>query len=317
MGNSCYRWQLPKLGGDTLQLKILLLGKNGQVGTELQRSLSPLGKLVALDRSEANLEDLPELTKTLTRHAPDIIANAAAYTAVDKAEEDQARAYKINAEAVAALAAYAKNTGALLIHYSTDYVFDGDKQGAYVETDATNPLSVYGQSKLLGEQAILDSQCNAMVFRTSWVFSAHGNNFVKTILRLAAEREKLRIVADQFGAPTSAGFIADVTALAITDYRSGILENGIYHLTAAGETSWHGLAEQVVKQALANGARLLLKAENIEAIPTEAYPLPAKRPKNSRLDSSLLADELDLTLPNWKIDVNRIVNQLTQQGTNP
>jgi dTDP-4-dehydrorhamnose reductase len=293
-------------------LKILLLGKNGQVGKELQRSLSALGKLVALDRNDANLEDLPRLAETLRRHSPDIIVNAAAYTAVDKAEEDRAAAFKTNAEAVATLAGYAKETNALLIHYSTDYVFDGEKKGAYIESDAPNPLSVYGKSKLKGEQAILDSQCNALIFRTSWVFSVHGSNFVKTILRLASEKDRLSVIADQFGAPTSADLIADFTALAITDYRSGTIDNGIYHLTATGETSWHGLAKQVVQQAIAKGACLMLKPKNIEAIPTEAYPLPAKRPKNSRLDSSLLADELDLTLPNWKIDVNRVVEQLVK-----
>lgn len=293
-------------------MKILLLGKNGQVGKELQRSLSALGKLVALDRNDANLEDLPRLAETLRRHSPDIIVNAAAYTAVDKAEEDRAAAFKTNAEAVATLAGYAKETNALLIHYSTDYVFDGEKKGAYIESDAPNPLSVYGKSKLKGEQAILDSQCNALIFRTSWVFSVHGSNFVKTILRLASEKDRLSVIADQFGAPTSADLIADFTALAITDYRSGTIDNGIYHLTATGETSWHGLAKQVVQQAIAKGACLMLKPKNIEAIPTEAYPLPAKRPKNSRLDSSLLADELDLTLPNWKIDVNRVVEQLVK-----
>ena len=293
-------------------MKILLLGKNGQVGKELQRSLSALGKLVALDRNDANLEDLPRLAETLRRHSPDIIVNAAAYTAVDKAEEDRAAAFKTNAEAVATLAGYAKETNALLIHYSTDYVFDGEKKGAYIESDAPNPLSVYGKSKLKGEQAILDSQCNALIFRTSWVFSVHGSNFVKTILRLASEKDRLSVIADQFGAPTSADLIADFTALAITDYRSGTIDNGIYHLTATGETSWHGLAKQVVQQAIAKGACLILKPKNIEAIPTEAYPLPAKRPKNSRLDSSLLADELDLTLPNWKIDVNRVVEQLVK-----
>ncbi len=295
-------------------MKILLLGKNGQVGTELQRSLKPLGEIIALSRNEANLDDPRGLTETLNRYAPDIIVNAAAYTAVDKAEEDQASAFKINSEAVATLADYARDSGILLVHYSTDYVFDGEKPGAYVETDTPNPQSVYGRSKRAGEQAILDSQCKALVFRTSWVFSAHGNNFIKTILRLAAEKESLNIVADQVGAPTSAGLIADVTARAIAGYQAGAIKDGIYHLTATGETSWHGLASQVVQQALANGANLKLVPGDINAIPTEAYPLPAKRPKNSRLNTRALSSALDLALPNWKIDVNRVVDQLTKKA---
>jgi dTDP-4-dehydrorhamnose reductase len=291
-------------------MKILLLGKDGQVGRELQRSLLPLGEVVAFGRAEADLEDLPRLRDLLNTHSPDIIVNAAAYTAVDKAETDEATAYKINAEAVGEMADYAQQSRILLIHYSTDYVFDGEKATAYVEVDDTNPQSAYGRSKCAGEEAIFQSGCNALIFRTSWVFSIHGNNFIKTVLRLANERESLNIVADQYGAPTSAELIADITALAIPAYRSHALANGIYHLTAAGETSWHGLACHVVERALANGAILKLNAEQIQAIPTDAYPLPAKRPKNSRMNTGALSRSLGVHFPDWTIHVDRVADQL-------
>ena len=291
-------------------MKIVLLGKNGQVGHELQRILLPLGHVIALGREEADLSSRPQLQGVLARHTPDIIVNAAAYNAVDKAESDEATAFRINAEAVGLMAEHARQSGALLVHYSTDYVFDGEASAPYAETDATNPLSAYGRSKRAGEQAIEQSGCRALIFRTSWVFSAHGGNFIKTILRLAKEREHFNVVADQYGAPTSAELIADVTALAIAGYRSHALMSGIYHLTAAGETSWHGLACHVVNRALANGATLKLNAEQIHAIPTEAYPLPAKRPKNSRMDTTALSNALGLYLPNWNIHVDRVVDQL-------
>lgn len=291
-------------------MKILLLGKDGQVGRELQRTLLPLGEVVALGRKEADLEHLSGLRDLLDDHAPDIVVNAAAYTAVDKAEADETSAYKVNAEAVGVMADHARHSGALLVHYSTDYVFDGEKAGAYLETDDTNPQSVYGRSKRAGEEAILQRDCNALIFRTSWVFSAHGGNFIKTILRLAKERDSLNVVADQYGAPTSAELIADVTALAIAGYRSRALPDDIYHLTAAGDTSWHGLACLVVDRALAHGATLKLNAEQIFAIPTEAYPLPAKRPKNSRMYTGELSGALGLHLPDWKIHVDRVVDQL-------
>jgi dTDP-4-dehydrorhamnose reductase len=291
-------------------VKILLLGKNGQVGRELQRTLLPQGEVAALGRSEADLENLSGLSDVLHARTPGIIVNAAAYTAVDKAESDEATAYRINAEAVGVMANYARHSGALLVHYSTDYVFDGEKSGAYVEADAANPQSVYGKSKRAGEEAILQSGCNALIFRTSWVFSVFGGNFIKAILRLAKERESLNVVADQHGAPTSAELIADVTALAIAGCRSGTLSNGVYHLTAAGETTWHGLACHVVERALENGMKLTLTPQQIRAIPTEAYPLPAKRPKNSRMDTGALTGALGLHLPDWKIHVDRVVDQL-------
>jgi dTDP-4-dehydrorhamnose reductase len=296
-------------------MKILLLGKNGQVGHELRRTLLPLGEVVALGRSEVDLENFTALNDTLRAQAPDIIVNATAYTAVDKAESDEATAHRINAEAVGMLAAYARHSGALLVHYSTDYVFDGEKAAAYVETDETNPQSAYGRSKRAGEEAIRESGCNALVFRTSWVFSAHGGNFIKTILRLAKERESLNIVADQFGAPTSAELIADVTALAIAGYRHGVVQGGIYHLTAAGKTSWHGLACHVVERALANGETLKLNAGQIRAIPSEDYPVPARRPKNSLMNTNALSTALSLHLPDWSIHVDRVVDQLTRTDT--
>ena len=296
-------------------MKILLLGKNGQVGHELQRTLLPLGEVIALGRGEADLENLSSLNATLQAHAPDIIVNAAAYTAVDKAETDETTAFKINADAVAVLATYAREKGALLVHYSTDYVFDGEKQTPYTETDATNPQSAYGRSKRAGEEAIAQSGCNALVFRTSWVYGLRGRNFLLTVLRLAQERDELRIVADQFGAPTSAELIADVTALAIAGFRQRAISSGIYHLTAAGKTSWHGLACHVARRAIANGVTLKLDAGQIRAIPTEEYPVPARRPKNSLMDTNALSIALGLHLPDWKIHVDRAVDQLTRIGT--
>ena len=294
-------------------MKILLLGKDGQVGHALQRALQPLGEVIALGRNAADLQDLPELQTVLATHAPEIIVNAAAYTAVDRAESDAAAAFRVNAEAVGVLAAWARDSGALLVHYSTDYVFDGSKATAYAETDAPNPQSVYGKSKHAGEIAIQRSGCNALIFRTSWVFSAHGSNFIKTILRLAAERDSLNVVADQQGTPTSAELIADVTALAIPGYFSGALRPGIYHLTAAGNTTWHEFARHVVARARDNGAALRLDPRQIRAITTAEYPLPAKRPANSCLDTRTLRDALGLSLPDWTIHVNRTVDQLTRR----
>jgi dTDP-4-dehydrorhamnose reductase len=292
-------------------MKILLFGKDGQVGRELQRTLLPFGYVIAFNRQSADLQNLSELNQLLLRVKPDLIVNAAAYTAVDKAETDPETAFKINAEAVAVMAGYAFQNEILLVHYSTDYVFDGQKPGAFVESDATHPLGIYGLSKRMGEESIAQSQCNALIFRTSWVFSSHGNNFIKTILRLAKEKNCLNIVADQFGAPTSAELIADVTALAIAGYRSGHLGSGIYHLTATGETNWHQFACHIVDRTLANGLPLQLDSSQIRAITTEEYPVPAQRPKNSRLDTSLLSSNLGLQLPDWTVHVNRTIDQLT------
>jgi len=295
-------------------MKILIFGSGGQVGTELQRTLPALGEVVALDQRDADLTDLENLRAVLYAHAPEVIVNAAAYTAVDKAEGDEALAHTINAEAVGVMADYARHNGSLLVHYSTDYVFDGEITGAYIETDVTNPLSVYGKSKRAGEEAVQQAGCHHLIFRTSWVYSAHGSNFIKTILRLAKERDALNIVADQIGAPTSAELIADVTALALAAYQADILPEGMYHLTASGETSWHGFARYVVDRAIAKGATLKLDATKIHAITTEEYPLPAKRPKNSRLDNSRLTDRLGFQMPDWRVHVDRAVDQLLGSG---
>ncbi|SEJ41506.1 dTDP-4-dehydrorhamnose reductase [Achromobacter sp. NFACC18-2] len=292
-------------------MKILLLGKTGQVGIELQRTLLPLGELIALGRAEADLARPTTLLEVLEAHSPDVIVNAAAYTAVDKAEANSEMAHAINAESVSVIAQYARARDALLVHYSTDYVFDGAKASPYEPADTTNPLSVYGRTKREGEEAIVASGCRFLLLRTSWVFSAHGSNFLKTILRLAKERDELNIVDDQYGAPTSAELIADVTALAITGHRQGLCNTGIYHLTAAGQTTWHGFACHIVARAAANGARIRATPELIRPIPTEAYPLPARRPKNSRLGTSALSDALLLQFPDWTVHANRTVDQMT------
>ncbi|CDZ76238.1 dTDP-4-dehydrorhamnose reductase [Legionella massiliensis] len=293
-------------------MNILLLGKDGQVGRELTRSLLPLGQLSALGRAELDLTDLNALHQILGQIKPDLIVNAAAYTAVDKAETDKITAYKVNAELVGALAQYAKRNGLPLIHYSTDYVFDGNKLGAYVETDHTNPLNIYGESKLAGEQAILESGCLGYIFRTSWVYSARGHNFIKTILDLAKQRETLSIVSDQHGAPTSAELISDISCLAIMAARQDRLQPGIYHLTASGVTTWYDLARYVIEKALASNIELKIDPSKINPILTEAYPLPAARPKNSVLNNQTLASNLQIVLPDWRVYIDRMLGQLIE-----
>ncbi len=293
-------------------MKILLTGKNGQVGFELQRSLAPLGELIALDRSQANLEDLTGLQKTLEAHRPDIIVNAAAYTHVDKAESDEAAAYNVNARAVHALADYARAHDAFLVHYSTDYVFDGEKSAPYVESDPTHPQNAYGRSKLAGEEAILQSHCKALIFRTSWVFSTHGNNFIKTIVKLIQERDSLDVVSDQVGAPTSAEFIATITARAIAGYPAQALPLGLYHLAAAGETNWYGLACHVLDQLRHHSSQLPIQTTKIHPITSKDYPTLAKRPGNSRLDTRKLSHALGLTLPDWTTHVDQMLQQTTR-----
>lgn len=294
-------------------MKILLIGANGQVGHELQRTLLPLGDVLAWRRADADLARPETLPSRLSACAPDLIVNAAAYTAVDQAEANQGLADTVNAAAVAALATYAAQAGIPLVHYSTDYVFDGSGTRPYRESDTPAPLNAYGRSKLAGEQAIARSGCQALVFRISWVVSATGANFVKTVLRLAASRDSLRMVDDQFGAPTAAELVADTSALAIAAYRRGGLTAGVYHLTAAGETSWCRLARHVVARARRNGAALMAGEQDIAAITTAEYPLPATRPQNSRMDCSALSQALGLQLPHWTIHVDRVVDQLTKQ----
>ena len=289
--------------------KILLLGKDGQVGWELQRALAPLGVLTALNRSECDLADPVQVQAALERYEPEVIVNAAAYTAVDQAETDQALARRINVDAVAELALYAREMGSLLVHYSTDYVFDGSTPEAYVEDDLTNPLSVYGQTKLNGEHKIRDALCRHLIFRISWVYAARGGNFARTILRLASERPALNVIDDQIGAPTSAELIADVTAHALRDVLSGRAPGGTYHLAAAGETSWYGYAKFVTERARAQGLPLALAAAGLKPIPATDYPLPAKRPQNSRLNTQLLERSFALKLPRWEDGVARVLDE--------
>ena len=281
---------------------ILLLGSNGQVGWELARTLMPLGRVIIPERSQCDLASLDKLSALVNALQPDVIVNAAAYTAVDNAETDANLAMTINARAPGALATAARRHGALLVHYSTDYVFDGTKAGPYLETDTPNPTSVYGTSKLAGEEAIRDAGADHLIFRTSWVYASRGKNFLRTILRLAGEREELRIVADQFGAPTSARLIAEVTALALQrDFlqrAKGTFESGTFNLTAAGETSWHGFAGAIVAAARARGVEL--KCHKVTPITTADYPLPAARPANSRLSGARFSQRYELEMPGWE-----------------
>jgi dTDP-4-dehydrorhamnose reductase len=294
-------------------LKILLLGKNGQVGWELQRSLAPLGEVVALDRNSELCGDLsqPErLAQTVRALRPDVIVNAAAHTAVDKAESEVELARTLNATAPAALAQAAVETGAWLVHYSTDYVFDGSGTRPWQEGDATGPLGVYGQTKLEGEQAIAASACKHLIFRTSWVYAARGGNFARTMLRLAQERERLTVIDDQHGAPTGADLIADVTAHAIRAALQQPQLSGLYHLVAGGETSWHGYANHVIVRARELQPELAWKVGEIAPVPTSAFPTPAKRPLNSRLNTQKLQQVFGLSLPHWQQGVDRMLLEI-------
>jgi dTDP-4-dehydrorhamnose reductase len=341
-------------------VRILLLGKNGQVGCALQRSLAPLGEVIALDRhglrprddeeegprddQEASLRaqrsnpqneekdmdrhglrprddgesslraqrsnlcgdlaDLDGIARTVATVRPDVIVNAAAYTAVDKAESEADVCRAINTDAVAVLARAASPMGALLVHYSTDYVFNGSGDTPWVETDATGPLNVYGQSKLDGEKAIALSGCSHLIFRTSWVYGLHGGNFAKTMLRLAQEREQLKVINDQVGAPTSAELIAHVTAQAIRATQGNLALRGLYHLAAAGQTTWHGYAQRLIEQARGQYPDAPWKVQSIEPVPTSAFPTAAQRPHNSRLNSQKLQSAFGLTLPRWEDGVD-------------
>jgi len=298
-------------------MKILLFGKEGQVGWELQRSLLTVGDIIASEQHELDFENPDDVRGWVRRHAPDIIVNAAAYTAVDQAETEPEKARRINADAVGVLAEEAKRLNAWLVHYSTDYVFDGEKNGPYLEDDRPNPLSVYGRTKLEGEVRVRDCHAKHLIFRTSWVFAARGKNFAKTMLRLAKEREKLTVIADQHGAPTSAELLADVTALAlhrvILNQQCSDL-SGTYHLVAGGETNWHDYARYVISVAREKGMALKTAPEHIYPIKTEEYPLPAKRPKNSRLSVSKITGAFGVQLPDWHHQVRRLIDELTSQG---
>ena len=297
-------------------MKILLLGKNGQVGWELQRSLAPLGEVLALDRySTTHCGDLsqPEqLAQTVLDYRPDFIVNAAAHTAVDKAESEPELARCLNTDAPAALAKAAAQVGAWLVHYSTDYVFDGSGTHARQEGEGVGPLSVYGRTKHEGEQAIVASGCKYLIFRTSWVYAARGGNFAKTMLRLAQERDTLTVINDQHGAPTGADLIADVTAHAVRrvlNTQSNSL-GGVYHLVASGETTWHGYASHVIAQAKAMKPELAWRATEVRPVPTSAFPTPATRPLNSRLCTEKLQQAFGLVLPPWQQGVDRMLAEI-------
>ena len=292
-------------------MKILLLGKNGQVGWELQRSLAPLGELLALDRHSTShcgdLSNLEGLGETVRVFKPNVVVNAAAYTAVDKAESDVQSAHAINALAPEVLSRACYAEGAYLVHFSTDYVFDGSGQSPWVETDTTGPLNVYGQSKLSGEQGIAKQGAQHVIFRTSWVYGAEGSNFAKTMLRLAQEREKMAVINDQFGAPTGAALLADITALNLKQEKP--LE-GIYHLAAAGETTWHAYAQYVLQTAQRLQPSLQYKVQDVAAVPTSEFPTPAKRPLNSRLNCHKLENALHLQLPAWQTGVDQMLSKI-------
>lgn len=292
-------------------MKIVLFGANGQVGRELKRSLLPHGEVIALQRAEADLCDLVNLKTVLEKASPALIVNASAYTAVDKAESEKETAMRVNADAVGVMADFAAEHNVLLVHYSTDYVFDGQKEGEYDPADSTNPQNVYGLSKLKGEENIKESGCDHLIFRTSWVYSCNGNNFIKTMLRLAKDKASLNVVADQVGAPTSAELIADITSLSLLSYYQGNLQTGLYHLAASGHTSWHGLACYAIERAANNGALHALTSKDIQPITTAEYPTPAKRPENSRLGTLKLESALNIRLPKWEVYVDRMVDQLT------
>ncbi len=295
-------------------MKILLLGKSGQVGWELQRSLAVLGEVTALNRASTlhcgDLGNLAGLAATVRALRPDVIVNAAAYTAVDKAEGDLVQAQTINAEAPGVLAEEAARLGALLVHYSTDYVFNGSGATPWRETDATGPLSIYGRTKLEGEQRIQQAGAHHLIFRTSWVYAARGGNFAKTMLRLARERERLTVIDDQFGVPTGAELLADITAQVIPQALSRAEIGGIFHLAAAGETNWHAYAKYVIDYAKSVKTAADFAVKEVAAIPASAFPLPAPRPFNSRLDTTKLRTTFGLNLPPWEQGVARMLDEI-------
>ena len=297
-------------------MKILLLGKNGQVGWELQRALGVLGEVIALDFDSpppwtADFARPESLAATVRAIAPQIIVNAAAHTAVDKAESEPDFARALNASSPAVLAREAATLGAWLMHYSTDYVFDGSGSTPWSEDSPTGPLSVYGATKLEGEQAIRASGCRHLIFRTSWVYAARGGNFAKTMLKLAKERDRLTVIDDQIGSPTGADLIADLTAHALRSVNARPELAGTYHAVAAGETSWHGYARHVIEFARAAGQPIRVAPEAVVAVPTSAFPTPAKRPGNSRLNTRKLRDAFGLTLPPWQAGVERMLTEVS------
>jgi dTDP-4-dehydrorhamnose reductase len=297
-------------------MKILLLGKNGQVGWELQRALAPLGEVIALDFDSpgpltADFSQPETLAATVRAVAPQLIVNAAAHTAVDKAESEPEFARALNATSPAVLAREAASLGAWLMHYSTDYVFDGSGSTPWTEDSSTGPLSVYGATKLEGEEAIRASGCKHLIFRTSWVYAARGGNFAKTMLKLAKERERLTVIDDQIGSPTGADLLADLTAHALRAAMARPELGGTYHAVAAGATSWHGYARHAIEFARAAGQPIKVAPENIVAVPTSAFPTPAKRPGNSRMNTEKLRNSFGFVLPSWQAGVERMLTEIS------
>jgi dTDP-4-dehydrorhamnose reductase len=292
-------------------MKVLLFGKGGQVGWELQRSLATLGELTALDFDStdfhADFSKPAQLADTVRALKPDVVVNAAAHTAVDKAESEPEFAAKLNAEGPRVLAAETKALGALLVHYSTDYVFDGGGSAARAEDASTGPLSVYGRTKLEGENHIRASGCAHLILRTSWVYAARGGNFARTMIKLASERDALSVIDDQFGAPTGAELLADVTAHAIRACRADAKLCGTYHAVAGGETNWFDYARFVIEWARANGLPIKVAADAVKPVPTSGYPTPAQRPLNSRLDTHKLRNAFNINLPHWQSGVRRML----------
>ena len=295
-------------------MKILLLGSNGQLGRELERQLSSVGSVAAFPRSALDITNHRAVTDAVLAIHPNVIVNAAAYTAVDKAETDAERANSVNAEAVANLAQIAQKEAAWLIHYSTDYVFDGNKPTPYIETDAPNPINVYGASKLAGETAIAAADCQHLIFRTSWVIGKDGNNFAKTILRLAAERDSLKVISDQRGVPTSPSLISKITLDAIRAIKQDkAWPQGIYHLAPQGVSSWHEIAKTLIDYAEQQRVQLNTQVADIQAITTAEYPTVAKRPLNSQLDTSKLRVQLSFDLPHWEDDFLAVTSDIVKE----
>ena len=301
------------MAGDAV--RVLILGANGQVGRALTRALAPLGEVVALDRSQADLAKPEELLAVLARHEPRVILNAAAYTAVDKAESEPELSHRVNAVAPGILAEYAAGSGVLLVHYSTDYVFDGSGVSPRDETAPTAPLSVYGATKLEGEARISSSGCSHLIFRTSWVFDARGQNFLRTMLRLAGERESLSVIDDQVGAPTAADWLAEVTVQAVRLALQRPSLTGFYHCVPAGESSWFRYAQYIFETARELGWSFKLPPEGLRAIATAEYPTAARRPLNSRLDTRKLQQAFGVHPPEWQAGVRAALSQIVAETT--
>ena len=293
-------------------MRILVTGKNGQVGFELQRALSVVGEVHAVGSADCDLGDEAAVRKMVRSFRPDIIVNPAAYTAVDKAESDAGRATAINSRGPQILAEEAERSGAILVHFSTDYVFDGTKLGAYSEEDEPNPQTVYGSTKLAGEIEVQSACRRFIILRTSWVLGTHGSNFAKTMLRLAAEKDELKIVGDQTGVPTTAAFLADVSAhlIRLVQQDGDKFPYGLYHAVPSGETNWHAYACHVIERARASGRPIRVPAANIQSICTKDYPTPARRPANSKLDNSKLRDTFNFNMPHWHDGVDHVLNNI-------